>query len=81
MPVRETYLLHLYRSRTVSGWQWTAQLAHLPGGETLRFGDPEDLLAHLRTVWGAVERPAPPLLTGAEDTATTGEADATNREG
>ena len=50
MPARETYLLHLYRSRAVSGWQWAARLDHLPGGESVRFRDPKALLAYLRAV-------------------------------
>jgi hypothetical protein len=32
MPMHETYLLHLYRSRSVSGWQWAARLDHLASG-------------------------------------------------
>lgn len=50
MPTRDTYLLHLYRSRAVGGWQWAARLEHLPGGESVRFSDPEALLIHLRTM-------------------------------
>ena len=53
MPARETYMLHVYRSRAASGWQWAARLERLPGGEHLRFHDPEALLAHLRAVLGA----------------------------
>lgn len=50
MPTRDTYLLHLYGSRAAGGWQWAARLEHLSGGESVRFTDPEALLAHLRTV-------------------------------
>jgi hypothetical protein len=50
MPERATYLLHLYRSRAVSGWQWAARLEHLPGGESVRFRDPAALLAHLQAL-------------------------------
>ena len=45
MPTRETYLLHLYRSRSVGGWQWAARLDRLVDGESHRFSDPEVLLA------------------------------------
>jgi hypothetical protein len=52
MPMHDTYMLHLYRSRAVGGWQWSARVDHLVGGETRRFTDPEALLAYLRTlVW------------------------------
>lgn len=47
---RQTYVLHIYRSRAVRGWQWGARLEQLPGGESRRFTDPEALLAHLRTL-------------------------------
>lgn len=50
MPAHDTYLLHLYRSRAVSGAQWAARLEHLPSGESWRFTDPEALLAHLRSI-------------------------------
>jgi hypothetical protein len=53
MPAHETYLLHVYRSRAVSGWQWAARLEHLPSGESWRFTDPAALLAHLRIVLAA----------------------------
>ena len=52
MPAHDTYLLHIYRSRAVSGWQWAARLESLPGGESWRFNDPEALLAHLRSIAG-----------------------------
>ena len=50
MPQHYTYMLHIYRSRTVSGWQWAARLEQLPGRTSRRFTDQEALLAHLRTV-------------------------------
>jgi hypothetical protein len=59
MAARETYVLHLYRSRAVRGWQWAARLEHVQSGESLRFTDPEALLAHLRTVLRAGEPDEP----------------------
>lgn len=59
MPARDTYLLHIYRSRTVGGWQWCARLEHLMGGEHARFADPEALLAYLGTI---VRTGEPPVL-------------------
>src|SRR5262249_6719961 len=53
MPVHDIYLLHIYSSRTASGWQWAARLEHLPGGEQVRFTDPDALLAYLSTVMRA----------------------------
>ena len=72
MATQETYLLHLYRSRAVRGWQWAARLEHL-GGESRRFSDPEALLAHLRAILLAAEPPAPPEdAAPATDEAATG---------
>lgn len=62
MPMHETYLLHIYRSRAVSGWQWVARLEHLPSGESVRFGELEALLAHLRSI----ARPGDPASTPVE---------------
>ena len=59
MPKRETYLLHIYRSRSVSGWQWAARLDHLADGEIRRFADPELLLAHLQALVQRIERAGP----------------------
>lgn len=50
MPGHEAYLLHLYRSRSVRGWQWAARLEHLADGESCRFTEPEMLLAHLQAL-------------------------------
>lgn len=50
MPQHDAYMLHIYRSRTVSGWQWAARLEHVPGRTSQRFTDSETLLARLRTV-------------------------------
>jgi hypothetical protein len=57
----ESYLLRIWRSRAVSGWQWAARLQHLPGGQSQRFSDPEALLSHLQTLVRAGEPsdPAP----------------------
>jgi hypothetical protein len=60
MPARETYLLHIYRNRAVRGWQWAARLEHLPDGASVRFADPEALLAHLRQLMWTVEGVAAP---------------------
>jgi hypothetical protein len=73
----DTYLLHLYRSRAVSGWQWAARLEYLPCGESLRFNDSEALLAHLRALVLAREPSAPPagtppVASGPETTAAEG---------
>ena len=50
MPQHERYLLQLWRSRAVSGWQWAARLDRLSDGERHRFTDPEALLQHLRAL-------------------------------
>jgi hypothetical protein len=63
MPIRETYLLHLYRSRSVSGRQWAARLDRLTDGESLRFSDPEALLAHLQALVRALDESVPPTAT------------------
>ena len=64
MAAHETYVLHIYRSRAVRGWQWAARLEHLPDRASLRFSDPEALLAHLRTAVRLEDHPvshgAPP---------------------
>lgn len=60
MPAHDTFLLYIYRSRTLSGWQWRARLEHLAGGAPMRFDDPEALLAYLRTIAVAGEPPVPP---------------------
>ena len=31
MPVHDTFMLYIYHSRTLSGRQWRARLAHLAG--------------------------------------------------
>ena len=68
MPAHDTYLLHVYRSRAVGGWQWAARLERLPGGESQSFNDPEALLAHLRTLLGAGDSTDPPadMLPGTD---------------
>jgi hypothetical protein len=58
---RETYVLHIYRSRALRGWQWAARLDHLPDQGSLRFTDPEALLAHLASVVQAGDQPTAPL--------------------
>jgi hypothetical protein len=55
----EAYVLHIWRSRAVSGWQWAARLEHLPGGESVRFTRPEALLAHLEALMQAGEHGMP----------------------
>ncbi len=70
MPRHDSYMLHIYRSRTVSGWQWAARLEQVPGRASRRFTDPETLLAHLRTVLregDQGELPAEAVTTGKED--------------
>jgi hypothetical protein len=46
----DTYILQIWRSRALAGWQWVARVEHLSDGQRHRFGDPEALLAHLRGV-------------------------------
>ncbi len=67
-PTRDTYLLKIYRNRGVSGWQWAARLVDVSGGETVRFSDPEALLAHLERVIHCVDR----AEAGDTDEATSG---------
>jgi hypothetical protein len=55
----EIYSLHVYCGRAASGWQWAARLTRLPGGESLRFTDPEALLVYLQAVVRAVDRVEP----------------------
>jgi hypothetical protein len=50
MATQDTYLLHIYRSRAVSGWQWAARLEPVGGGASRHFTDRELLLAHLRQI-------------------------------
>ncbi len=73
MPMHDTYLLHIYRSRAVSGWQWAARVDHPRGGENLRFTHLEALVAYLQTELGGGEPSDQPLHTipGADDPATT----------
>jgi hypothetical protein len=46
----DTYILHIWRSRALAGWQWVARVEHLSDGQRHRFADPEELIAHLRGV-------------------------------
>jgi hypothetical protein len=80
MPQVAAYLLRIWRSQTVRGWQWAARLEHL-GGESRLFSDPEALLAFLREVlWntdgGALLSPHEP--SGAPAPPETGEDDDTH---
>jgi hypothetical protein len=50
MPQHERYLLQIWRSRALAGWQWSARLDRLSDGERLRFTDPEALLQHVRAL-------------------------------
>jgi hypothetical protein len=68
-PTRDTYMLQIYRGQTVSGRQWGARLVHVSGGESLRFGNPEALLAHLRRVIAGVDQ-SQVGATGQVETAT-----------
>ena len=65
MPAHHAYLLHIYRSRAVSGWQWAARLDALTEGTQVRFSDPAALLAHLQTLLVRVEERAAPTDTQA----------------
>jgi hypothetical protein len=56
MPQHERYLLQIWRSRALAGWQWTARVDRLSDGERHRFTDPEALVRHVRTL---VEAEAP----------------------
>jgi hypothetical protein len=55
MPRHDVYTLHVYRSRAVRGWQWIVRLEHLPGGESLRFTEPQALMAYLARVLQAAD--------------------------
>jgi hypothetical protein len=46
----DTYILHIWRSRALAGWQWVARVEHLSDGQRHRFADPEALLVHLRVL-------------------------------
>jgi hypothetical protein len=50
MPKHERYLLQIWRSRALAGWQWAARLDRLSDGERHRFTDPEALLEHVRAL-------------------------------
>lgn len=76
MPAHDAYMLHVYRSRAVNGWQWSARVDDLRGRESTRFADPEALLAYLGTVVRVGEPGATP---GAVDPATAAEDRATNK--
>jgi hypothetical protein len=67
MPAHDTYILHIYRSRAISGWQWAARLEKLPDRASRRFTNPEALLAHLRTVLQAGAPSEPSADTPAGD--------------
>jgi hypothetical protein len=71
MPQHDAYVLHIWRSRAVSGWQWAARLEHLPGGESVRFTAPEALLAHLQALVQRGEHGVPPAGTPAGETLPT----------
>jgi len=76
MPAHDTYVLHVYRSRAVNGWQWSARVEDLRRRASERFADPEALLAYLGTVVRAGEPSAPPTGTtppGTVDPATAAE--------
>ncbi len=49
----DTYILHIWRSRTIQGWQWVARLVNSEDGQRLRFSNPETLLSHLRDTLAA----------------------------
>jgi hypothetical protein len=65
----EAYVLHIWRSRAVSGWQWAARLEHLPGGEQVRFTTPEALLAHLQVLVRRIDGEAPEPSVGTDEPA------------
>ena len=41
------YILRIWRSGRATGEQWAARLEQRPGGLSLRFTEPHDLLAYL----------------------------------
>jgi hypothetical protein len=60
MPQHDTYVLHIWRSRTLRGWQWVARLESASDGRAVRFSDPAALLDHLHgVVWNAGDPPTP----------------------
>lgn len=48
MPQHETYVMQIWRSRSLAGWQWVARVERLSDGQRLRFTDPEALLAYVQ---------------------------------
>ena len=68
MPAHDTYMLHIFRSRAVNGWQWSARVECLHGGERRSFADPEALLAYLGTMARAEWPPGVPASGGEEGT-------------
>jgi hypothetical protein len=65
MPQQERYLLQIWRSRALAGWQWRARLDRLSDGEQHRFTDPEALLQHVRAVMQSEQPDQEPQEKGA----------------
>jgi hypothetical protein len=78
----DAYILRIWRSRAVSGWQWAARLQHLPDGQSVRFSDPAALLAHLQALVraGVLVDPAPDTPSGADGLAPSTQEGGTTEE-
>jgi hypothetical protein len=50
VPRYEAFLLRVWRGTDRSDGQCALRLEHLPDGQSLRFSDPDLLLAHLRAI-------------------------------
>ena len=48
------YILRVWRSGRTTGEQWAARLEQQPGGASLRFSAPHELLAYLATATAIV---------------------------
>jgi len=58
MPRYAAFVVRIWWSTTSSGRQWTAQVQHLPGGETWRFTEPRAFLGYMQNAAGNVDGPA-----------------------
>lgn len=64
------FILRIWRSGRRAGEQWAARLEQMPGGQSLRFTEPGDLLSYL----AATIDPAADTHDAAESPANRGEA-------
>jgi hypothetical protein len=50
MPKHESYILRIWQSRTLGGWQWSARVEDLADGSRERFADRNALLTYLEAI-------------------------------